>query len=137
MQVQPYLSFDGHADEAIEFYKGAVGAKVNMLMRFKDSPEPPPSGQFPPEMMNKVLHASLTIGESIVLLSDGRCMGKMNFHGICLTLLVSSEAEAEKMFGALSNGGNVTMPLAKTFFSPRFGMLDDRFGVSWMVYVES
>ncbi len=108
-----------------------------MLMRFKDSPEPPPSGQFPPEMMNKVLHASLTIGESIVLLSDGRCMGKMNFHGICLTLLVSSEAEAEKMFGALSNGGKVTMPLAKTFFSPRFGMLDDRFGVSWMVYVES
>jgi PhnB protein len=137
MQVQPYLSFDGHADEAIEFYKGAVGAKVNMLMRFKDSPEPPPSGQFPPEMMNKVLHASLTIGESIVLLSDGRCMDKMKFHGICLTLLVSSEAEAERVFGALSNGGKITMPLAKTFFSPRFGMLDDRFGVSWMVYVES
>jgi PhnB protein len=134
--VQAYLSFDGRCDEAIEFYKKALGAKVNMLMRFKESPEPPPSGQFPPEILDKVMHASLRIGDSTVMASDGRCQGKPNFSGICLNLTVSNDAEAEQRFAALAEGGKVTMPMAKTFFSSRFGMVTDRLGVPWMVYVQ-
>jgi PhnB protein len=137
MQVQPYLSFDGRCEEAIEFYKSAVGAKVNRLMRFKDCPEPHPSGNCPPETANKVMHADLSIGQSTVLMSDGRCTGKPVFSGISLALQVASDAEAEQVFSALSNGGKVTMPLAKTFFSSRFGMVNDRFGVAWMVLVQS
>jgi PhnB protein len=137
MKVQPYLSFEGRCDEAIEFYKSAVGAKVNRLVRFKDSPETPKSGAFPPEILDKVMHASLTIGDSIVMATDGRCQGKANFSGITLTLLVATDADADRMFGALSEGGKVNMPLTKTFFSSRFGMLTDRFGVAWMVLTEA
>jgi len=135
MKVEPYLSFDGRCDEAIEFYKSAVGAKVDMLMRFKDSPEPHPSGQFPPETANKVMHASLRIGDSRVMVSDGRCTGQPKFFGICLSLAVSNDAEAQRLFAALSNGGKVTMPMAKTFFTSSFGMVNDRFGVAWMILV--
>ena len=136
MQVQPYLMFEGRADEAIEFYKRAVGAKVNMLMRNKESPEPHQPGMLPPGSENKVLHASLHIGESTVSLSDGSCSGKPSFSGITLSLSVSNEAEAERSFKALSaDGGQVHVPLTKTFFSSKFGMLADRFGVSWMILV--
>jgi PhnB protein len=137
MQVQPYLFFEGRCEEAIEFYKGALGAKVTMLMRFKECPEPPPSGPFPPEMLNKVMHASLRIGDSTVLVSDGHCANKATFAGFTLALPVKTEAEAERLFAALGNGGKVGMPLAKTFFSPRFGMVTDRFGVAWMVLVQT
>ena len=137
MLVQPYLSFDGRCEEAIEFYKTAVDAKVEMLMRFKDSPEPPPPGMGPADVSNKVMHASLQIGESTVMASDGRCQGKTNFVGICLSLSVSSDAEAEQRFAALGDGGKVGMPLAKTFFSSRFGIVTDRFGVCWMVVVQA
>ncbi|HZK80291.1 MAG TPA: VOC family protein [Humisphaera sp.] len=135
MQLQPYVIFDGRGEEAIEFYKKAVGAKVNRLLRFKESPEPPPSGKFPPEMENKVMHANLTIGDSTMLVSDGHCTGKTNFAGFSLTLVVATETEADRVFAALSDGGAVGMPLAKTFFSPRFGMVTDRFGVGWMIFV--
>jgi len=137
MQVQPYLSFEGRCEEAIEFYKTAVDAKVEMLMRFKESPEPPPSGKFPPEVLDKVMHASLRIGDSTVMASDGRCLGQGNFAGISLTLSVSNDAEAEQRFAALGDGGKVGMPLTKTFFSSRFGMVTDRFGVCWMVLVHA
>ena len=136
MKIEPYLSFEGRCDEAIEFYKKALGAKVNMLMRFKDCPEAPPSGQFPPDIAAKVMHASLRIGDTIVMASDGRCGGKANFSGISLSLSVSSDAEAEQKFAALSEAGKVHTPMAKTFFSSRFGMVTDRFGVSWMVIVQ-
>jgi PhnB protein len=135
MQVQPYLFFDGRCEEAIEFYRGAVGAEVTMLMRFKDSPAPPTEGCMPPGAENKVMHASLRIGDATVLASDGRCTGQPNFQGFALSLTARDEAEAERMFAVLGNGGQVQMPMTKTFFSPRFGMLADRFGVSWMVYV--
>ena len=132
MQIQPYLSFDGRCEEAIEFYRRTLGAKVEMLMRFKEAPEP---GMSPPEAGEKVMHAALRIGDSIVLASDGRCLGKPSFQGFALSLTATNEAEAGRLFAALADGGQVQMPLAKTFFSPSFGMVADRFGVSWMVYV--
>ena len=135
MLVQPYLFFDGRCEEAIEFYKRAVGANVAMLVRLKDSPDPPPPGMVPPGSENKVMHATLTIGESTVMASDGECGGKPSFQGFSLSLTVANEAEANRAFAALVDGGTVRMPLTKTFFSPRFGMLTDRFGVGWMVNV--
>ena len=133
MQIQPYLYFDGQSDEAIEFYKQPVGARVNMLMRFKDSPEPVPDMN--PQMANKVMHGSLQIGDSTVLISDGRCRGAAKLDGFALTLLTSSQ-DIDRIFSALADGGKVQMPLAKTFFSPRFGMLSDRFGVQWILLVQ-
>jgi PhnB protein len=130
MQIQPYLFFDGRCDEAIEFYRGALGAELTMLMRYKDSPEPASHGS-----EDKVMHASLRIGETTVLVSDGRCDGRPNFQGFALSLTVADESEAERLFAALGDGGQVQMPMTKTFFSPRFGMVADRFGVLWMVYV--
>jgi PhnB protein len=106
-----------------------------MMMRFKESPEPHPPGMLPPGAENKVMHASLRIGDAMVLASDGMCGGQSNFQGFSLSLTVRDEAEADRVFAALADGGEVRMPLAKTFFSPRFGMVADRFGVSWMVYV--
>ena len=135
MQVQPYLFFDGRADEALEFYRKALGAKVEMLMRHKESPEPPPPGMLPPGCENKVMHACFRIGETAVMASDGKCAGKPSFQGFSLSLTVPNEAEAERLFASLADGGQVHMALGKTFFSPRFGMVADRFGVSWMVYV--
>lgn len=135
MQVQPYLFFDGRCDEAVEFYRRALGAEVVMLMRFKDSPEPPPPGMVPAGGENKVMHAALRVGDAMVLASDGRCSGQPSFQGFALSLTAANEAEADRLFSALAEGGQVQMPLAKTFFSPRFGMVADRFGVSWMVYV--
>jgi PhnB protein len=135
MQVQVYLNFDGRCEEAIEFYKSALGASVLMLMRNNESPEPHPPGMLPAGAENKVLHASFRIGETTVMASDGSCQGQPNFKGISLSLTVPSEAEANRVFAALSNGGQVQMPLMKTFFSPRFGMVADRFGVSWMIHV--
>jgi len=135
MQVQPYLFFDGRCEEAIEFYRRALGAEVTMLMRFKDSPEPPQPGMVPPGSENKVMHASFRIGEATVMASDGMCHGKPSFQGFSLSLIVPDEAEADRLFAALGDGGQVQMPLGKTFFSPRFGMVADRFGVSWMVVV--
>jgi PhnB protein len=134
MQIQPYLFFDGRAEEAIEFYRRAVGAEVQMLMRYKESPEPPQPGMVPPGWENKVMHASLRIGETVVMASDG-CGEKANFEGFSLSLSVPNEVEAERLFAALGEGGQVQMPMSKTFFAPRFGMVADRFGVSWMVIV--
>ncbi len=132
MQVQAYLFFDGRCEEAIEFYRAALGAEVDMLMRYGDSPEPA-GGAAPPG--DKVMHAALRIGDTTVLMSDGHCKGTPAFEGFSLTIITLSEVEAEALFAALSDGGQVRMPLARTFFSPRFGMLTDRFGVGWMIYV--
>jgi PhnB protein len=133
MTIQPYLFLDGRCEEAIEFYRRVLGAEVAMLMRFKESPEPTPNATL--ESGEKVMHASLQVAGSTILMSDGRCMGQPSFQGFALSLTVKDEAQAERLFGALSEGGQVQMPLAKTFFSPRFGMVADRFGISWMVYV--
>ena len=131
MLVQSYLFFDGRCEEALEFYRRALGAETTMLMRFKDSPEPPPGCA--PSSDNKVMHSSFRIGDTTIMASDGRATGKPNFDGFSLSLSVASEAEADRRFNALADGGEVIMPLGKTFFSPRFGMVSDRFGVKWMV----
>jgi PhnB protein len=136
MQVTPYLFFDGRCEEAVEFYKKALGAEVGMLMRFKESPEPHPPGMVPPGGENKIMHAALRIGESTVMASDGRAQGKPKFEGFSLSLNAKDEAEADRLFAALADGGEVHMPLGKTFFAKRFGMVADRFGVGWMVIVE-
>jgi PhnB protein len=135
MQVQPYLFFDGRCEEALEFYRSALGVEVTMLMRFKDNPEPNEQCMVPPGSENNVMHASFRIGDTEMMASDGQCSGRPTFQGFSLSVTARDEAHAERLFGALGNGGQVQMPLAKTFFSPRFGMVADRFGVSWMVYV--
>jgi len=136
MQVQPYLFFDGRCEEAAEFYKSAVGAEVTMSMRFKDNPEPQPGGT-PPGTENKIMHMSMRIGDSTVLASDGHAKGQPSFKGFALSLTVADGAEAERRFKALAEGGQVQLPLTKTFFSSHFGMVADRFGVTWMIYVAS
>jgi PhnB protein len=130
--VQPYLFFDGRCDEALEFYRKAIGAEVTALMRFKESPEP---NACPGASPDKVMHASFRIGETTIMASDGRCTGRPNFQGFSLSITVPTEADADRYFGALADGGQVQMPLAKTFFTSRFGMLTDRFGVGWMILV--
>ena len=132
MKIQPYLSFEGRCDEAIAFYQKSVGAEVQMLMRWKDAPD---KSMATAENAERVMHSSLRIGESTVMMSDGRGSGRPEFKGISLSLIARDPAEAEKMFKALGDGGQVQMPMAKTFFSPAFGMVADKFGVSWMIVV--
>ncbi len=133
MHVQPYLFFEGRCDEAIEFYKHTLGAEVDMLMRWKDSPD---KLMCSPGNENKVMHASLKIGETRVMASDGRNTGKPDFKGIALSINAKDESDLDRKFHALSAGGNVVMQPSKTFFSPRFGMTHDKFGVLWMLIVE-
>ena len=135
MQVQPYLFFDGRCEEAIEFYCRTLGAEVITLLRFKDSPNP--GGMVPPGAENKVMHSSFRLGDTTVLASDGRCEGRPSFQGFSLSITVPNDAEAERLFASLAEGGQVQMPLTKTFFSSRFGIVADRFGVSWMIHVAS
>jgi PhnB protein len=135
MKVETYLFFNGRCEEAIEFYQRAVGAKVTMLMRNKEAPDKPPPGMLPPNSEDKIMHASFTIGETTVMASDGHCSGELAFEGFSLSVTAASEAEAERVFNALADGGQVRMPLGKTFFSPKFGMCADKFGVGWMVIV--
>lgn len=138
MQVQPYLFFDGRAEEAIEFYKSTLGAVVEMLMRFKENPDADTAGMnLPPGSENKVMHASFKVGDTHVMASDGMCGGKPGFQGFSLSLTVPTEAAADKTFAALAKDGQVQMPLGKTFFAPKFGVVADKFGVSWMIIAAS
>lgn len=130
MQVQPYLFFEGRADEAIEFYKKTLGAQVEMLMRWKDAPD---KSMCSPGNENKVMHSCMKIGDTSVMASDGRNSGKPNFDGFALSVDAKSDADAKTMFDALSDGGQVVMPVGPTFFASSFGMVRDRFGVHWMV----
>ena len=133
MPIQPYLFLEGRCDEAIEFYKSVFGAKVDMLMRWKDSPD---KSMCTPANENKVMHASVTIGDSRVMVSDGRNSGSPKFEGFALSVNAKDEADADRLFDALAKDGKVTMAMSKTFFSPRFGMVADKFGVHWMIIVE-
>jgi PhnB protein len=136
MFVQTYLHFDGRCEEAIEFYRKALDAQVGMLLRYKDSPEPPPPGTVPRGWDDRVMHSEFRVGDSVVMASDDCTDEHAGFQGFQLTITVADEAEAERRFAALAAGGKVRMPLARTFFSPRFGMLSDRYGVAWMVMVQ-
>lgn len=133
--IQPYLFFDGTCEEALEFYRANLGAEITMMMRFRDNPDPSGCGTQQEGQGDKVMHASFVIGETTVMASDGQCGGKPEFKGFALSLTLPDAAAAERAFQALSEGGQVEMPLGETFFSPCFGMVADRFGVFWMVIV--
>ncbi len=132
MNIQPYLYFNGCCEAAVRFYEGAIGAHVEMMMRMDESPEPPPPGAMPEGSEKKIMHVAMRIGDTLVLGSDGSG-ADTQFRGFALSLNVPDAAAADRAFAALADGGSVQMPLTKTFWSPRFGMLTDRFGVSWMI----
>ncbi len=132
MKIEPYLHLNGQAEEALAFYERALGAKVEMKMRFSESPEPIPEGQLPPGFGNKIMHASILVGEARVMLSDGGCLSGQALGGFSLSLQYETEAEARRAFAALAEGGRIDMPIGPTFWSPCFGMVTDRFGVQWM-----
>ena len=132
MNVQPYLSFEGRCQEALDFYKSAIGATIEVVMQFKDAPADVQM-QISPGSKNLVMHSSFKVGDTQIMATDGGCSGASKFSGITLTLNAKDVAEAEKLFAALGNGGQVMMPLGETFFAHRFGMLADKFGVPWMV----
>ena len=134
VNIQPYMFFSGRCEEAIEFYKKAIGAEVEMIMHFNESPEPTPPEMLQAGFETKVMHASFRVGNATILCSDG-CDDKAKFDGFSLALHVPTEADADRAFAALSDAGEVRMPLAKTFWSPRFGMVKDKFGIGWMVMV--
>jgi len=135
MKIEPYLFFEGRCDEALQFYQKALGARVEGIMRYKDSPQPVPKEMLPPGGVEKVMHASFMIGDSRIMASDGHVQGKPNFQSFSLSITAANEAEADRVFDALAAGGQVHMPLGRTFFSPKFGMVADKFGVGWMVIV--
>lgn len=132
--IQPYLFFGGRCEEAIEFYRQVLDAQIEMLMRFEDSPEPVPADQLQPGFENKIMHCSFRIGESLLMASDG-CGDNTQFNGFSLSLTLNTAKEAECAFTALAEGGEISMPLSKTFWSPCFGMVKDRFGINWMVTI--
>ena len=136
MNTQPYLFFNGKCEEALEFYKSALGAKVDMMMRFSESTEKPQPGMVPPGSENKIMHAAFKVGDTQVLASDGQCAGTPSFQGFGLALNAANDAEAEKLFKAVGKGGQVQAPLGKTFFASKFGMVTDKFGILWMVMAE-
>ena len=133
--VQPYVFFGGRCEEALEFYRTAIGAEVDMVMHFNESPEPSPPGMLAEGFENKVMHSSFRVGESTIMASDGCSPEDGKYNGFSLSLSVPADADAKRVFAGLSDGGKVKMPLTKTFWSPCFGMVEDRFGISWMVIV--
>lgn len=135
MPLIPYLFFNGRCDEALAFYRQALGAEVLMQMRYREAPDPPPPGMLPPGSEDKVMHAHARIGDAEFMASDGQCSGKLGFQGFSLSLTLPTEADVDRAFAALAAQGRVDMPAGKTFWSPRFGMVTDRFGVQWMVTV--
>ena len=136
MQTQIYLFFDGRLDEALTFYKKTLGVEVEMLMRFKENPDAAKHPDAcPPGSEEKIMHSCFKLGDQRVMASDGYAKGNPEFKGFCLSLSVKTEGEADRLFAALGDGGKVEMPLGKTFFSPKFGMVQDKFGVGWMVLV--
>lgn len=134
MKIQPYLFFDGRCEEALHFYRDAIGAEITTMMRFKDSPVP--AQGVGADAGDKIMHADFRVGDSVVMASDGNCAGKPSFTGFSLTITARDAAQADDLFQRLSDGGQVQMPLSETFFSPRFGMVADRYGVGWMVIVD-
>ncbi len=133
MKVEPYLFFNGRCEEAITFYKQALDAEVVMQMRMRESPEPPPPGALPAGFEDKIMHASLRIGDTQVMMSDGNSNMQPSFKGFSLSIGLEDAAKAQRYYNALAEGGKVVMPLGKTFWSPCFGMVEDRFGVGWML----
>jgi len=133
--IQPYLFFGGRCEEALGFYRTALGAEVEILMRYSESPEPTPPGMLAPGWENKVMHTTFRIGGAVVMASDGCSPDDCRFGGFMLSLALPGEADVDRAFAALAEGGEVKMAPTKTFWSARFGMVQDRFGLGWMVTV--
>jgi PhnB protein len=136
MKVESYLFFEGRCEEALQFYAKALGARIGMVMRYKEAPEQPSEGMVAPGSDEKIMHADFTVGDTRIMASDGGCSGNAQFGGFSLAIACRTPDEADRCFNALADGGQVQMPLGQTFFSPRFGMVQDKFGVGWMVVVE-
>jgi PhnB protein len=137
MAITPYLFFEGRAEEAMDFYVKALGATVTMRMRFSESPDPPPPGVVPPGSENRIMHAEIRIAGEPLMVSDGGCNGAARFGGFAVSLPAADPAQAQRYFDALADGGSVQMPIGPTFWSPAFGVVQDRFGVSWMIGVQT
>lgn len=135
MPITPYLFFEGQAEDAIALYAEALGAEVTMRMRFREAPDPPPPGTMPPGTEDKIMHAELRIGDATIMLSDGYCAGGASFAGFGVSLPARDATEAQRFFEGLADGGEVRMPIGPTFWSPAFGMVQDRLGVLWMIGV--
>ena len=136
MRVEPYLMLSGRCEEALAFYNQAVTAKTTMLMRFDENPDNNHPMPLPPDWGQKIMHSSMTVGDTTVMMSDGMSTEPVSFSGVSLSITADDEAQAKKLFDALAHGGKVFMPLGKTFWSPCFGVVSDKFGVSWMVGVD-
>jgi PhnB protein len=137
MAITPYLFFEGRAEEAMDFYVKALGATVTMRMRFSESPDPPPPGMVPPGSENRIMHAEIRIAGEPLMVSDGGCNSAARFGGFAVSLPAADPAQAQRYFDALADGGSVQMPIGPTFWSPAFGVVQDRFGVSWMIGVQT
>lgn len=134
MLVEPYLFFNGRCEEAIECYRRIFGSPAAELMRYQDSPEPPPM-PLPPDWGPKIMHGALRIGDTLVMASDGCSAEPAPFAGFSLSVTMPNAEAAALAFERLAEGGDIRMPLGATFFSPCFGMVADRFGICWMLIV--
>jgi PhnB protein len=131
MSLNPYLSFNGQCEEAFEFYAKALGGKVLSAFKYEGSPM---AGQLPSEWGGKIMHASLDLGNGMILMGADPPPGRYEApRGFSVSISVKDVAESERIFGELEKGGTVHMPIQQTFWSARFGMLVDRFGIPWMV----
>jgi PhnB protein len=135
--ILPYLFFNGRCEEAMNFYKKALGGEIEMIMRWKDNPDMPSDGCAPGMKIDpeQIMHASLKLGDAILMASDGMPQEKSGFQGFSVSLTARTDAECDRWFNALAEDGQVQMPLGKTFFAQRFGAVADKFGVSWMIIV--
>ncbi|MCD9458941.1 VOC family protein [Marinibactrum halimedae] len=132
MRIESYLFFNGHCEEAINFYRKTLGARVSLLVRFRDNPD---KSAYPPGAENKIMHAMVSVDGNTIMMSDGACDGDLHFTGISISLTLKDDLRAERIFNGLSDGGQVQMPFVETFWAEKFGLVTDRFGVSWMITV--
>lgn len=130
--TKPYLYLSGQCDEALAFYQQHLGATISMLIRFNESPKPLPT-DLPDGYEDKVMHCEFSVGDMSIMASDGCKESTGEFRGFSLTLTIADEAYARQAFQALSEGGEVNMPLSETFWSPLYGQVTDKFGISWMI----
>jgi PhnB protein len=133
MQLNPYLTFNGQCEAAFKFYEKVLGGKIEAMMPHEGSPM---EQHVPPEWRRKIMHALLRVGESVLMGSDAPPDRHEQMKGFSVTLGINDPQEAERLFHALSENGAVQMPIQKTFWAARFGMLVDQFGTPWMINCE-